>query len=190
MTDGPPTAAELDAALGDQDVTQLRVITLALMGGVVAFTVLAVVFAAGQDAVDPGLRAESPLLPILSIVHAGLFVGCLAARRFVGPAILRGRLPTRPPARIHGQGRAPADADAAGRAVQRLKGAHLTGLALLEGPALFGLTILVVAASQNALAAQPLYALNVFSTVVFLVLATLHFPSRERLLDQLVAATR
>ena len=182
MTDDLPTAAELDAALSDQDVTQTRVITLALMGGVVAMTVVAVVFAARQDALDSPAPRDSTVTDILSFVHLAVFAGCLVARRFVSRAILTARLPTRhvPVA---------ATATPAQRAIQRVKGAHVTGLALLEGPAIFGLTVIIVAAAGNHLAAQPLYALNAFSTVVFLVLTALHFPNRQRLLDQLLDAT-
>ncbi len=54
---------------------------------------------------------------------------------------------------------------------------------MLEAPALFGIVVCLVGSLNGQLHAEPIYWLNLASTVVLVLFVALSFPSRERLVD-------
>lgn len=153
---------EVREAVTETILTELRVLHVALMLGVLLFlgVVLALhLLSVRQDAADAAIPDA------LSVVHAALFLAATA----VGLALTRRRPAPAP--------------DAAGRAANALavvRRAHIAGLVLLEGAALFGLVVCLLAVLQGAMQDQPLYWLNLLSTGVFLAVTAATIPTRDR----------
>jgi len=149
---------------GPSELRALQVVQTALMGGVFLFGLVVVLLAMRPPAANAEPIAPRVLI-LLSATHAviALIAWSLAP-------LLQGLLVARLGARL---------SSAAG--VGTLRGALIVRLAVLEGPALFGLVICLIAATGGALRATPLYWLNALSAVAFLGYGVLSFPTAERL---------
>lgn len=152
-----PSASELRA---------LQVVQTALMGGVIIFGLVVVLLAMRPPAAGAAAIPQRVLV-LLSAVHAVIALGIWALAPIVQGLLL---------ARLRAQA-GPNAALIAGA----LRSALILRLALLEGPALFGLVICLLAATSGALRATPLYWLNALSALAFLAYGVLRFPTMERL---------
>ncbi|MBM4117619.1 hypothetical protein FJ251_07705 [bacterium] len=146
------------------ELRALQIVQVALMGGVLLFGLVVVLIAMRPPAAGAAPIAQRVLV-LLSAVHAviALIVWSLAP-------LLQGLLVARLGAQLGTAG-----------GVGALRGALIVRLALLEGPALFGLVICLIAATGGALRATPLYWLNALSAVAFVGYGVLSFPTAERL---------
>lgn len=146
------------------ELRALQVVQAALMGGVFFFGLVVVLFA-----IRPPAASATPIAPrvllLLSALHAAGALGAWAVAPF-----LQGLLLARLGARMGAVG-----------TVGALRSALVLRLALLEGPALFGLVICLLAGISGALRATPLYWLNALSAVAFIGYGVLSFPTVERL---------
>lgn len=184
------TESDLEAFLeGSADLRGLQILHVAFALGIFLFAVLILaLFSSGvlEGPRGPGGGKDASFLSILSLVHALLACASWAlAFPLFRAGLARGgfRAPARDPA---GDSVSPGAAGTPGETVavfvQRLRGASLLRLAILEGPALFGLVICLVAASEGVLGDAPVYWLNSLSALLFLLFAGIAFPSRSRIL--------
>jgi len=160
-------------ALGDVELRAMQVVQVALMAGVLFFGLVVAVLAIRPQTVGAAPPTPAATLSLLSLVHGAMALGAWAVAFLLHGALLR---------------RAVAD-EAAGTgadALAALRKAMLVRLALLEGPALFGLVVCLLAALGGALRATPIYWLNALSALAFLAIAVLSFPTRERVETSLV----
>lgn len=125
------------------------------------------------------------LLRVLSFTHIAVALGCWMAA-FVIPALML------KPARLEAAmerplvapfGLGPAITDPREILLLAMSKAHLLRLALLEGPALFGLVICLLGAIRGGLHEHPVYWFNTGSTFVLVVVAALTFPTRDKLVE-------
>lgn len=61
--------------------------------------------------------------------------------------------------------------------------AHIVRIALLEGPALFGLVVCLVGTVQGQIQTHPVYWFNTGSTVVLALLLAITYPTRDKLVE-------
>lgn len=155
----PFTFQEFKDELPDTFVQTMALIHVALASGVVIFLafVLYRILGSGDTA-----RAAAP---VFSLVHACLFVPCTAMGFFLFDVLRR---------------RAYENRTSVGAYLAQLQAATLVRLALLEGAALFGLVTLFLLPA-GAFREQPLYWLNLASSMVFLLTIAATFPTRSRL---------
>lgn len=159
--------AALDATL-DRSRSRMAVVHLALTLGPVAFLGVVVYLWSVTTPGDQPPKRE--LLDLLSLVHAGLLLTLVPLGLLVLPKILLGRAV-----------RGASGAHFALRVATAVEGACILRMALVEGPALFGTVVVLLAVLQGALQEQPLYWANTASTAVLLVASVLAFPTRGRL---------
>lgn len=168
MKAGDPTRKQaFRAALGDADLKALQAIQAALMTGVLLFGLVVVLLAIRPQSIGAALPTPAATLTLLSLVHGVMALGAWAAAFLLHGALLR-------------SASAGAGAPAGAESLAALRKATLVRLALLEGPALFGLVICLLAALGGTLRETPVYWLNAASALAFLAFAALSFPTRER----------
>lgn len=125
------------------DGPRLRLIALALLFGASSFAAIAGLLPLLGVEGPPTAPDEDPgsTLRTLSLVHAGVFATC-----FVTATVLRTRF---------------------SGAAERNAALWLVRWALLEGAALFGIVIVLLAGTLGAVPAEPLWYLNYASFVAF-----------------------
>ncbi len=158
-----PTVPELKEALTPQYLLTLAMIHIAMVMGVILFGAVTLFLLFRSDpSADP--RGEETVR-LLSMIHLG--VACSA---FMGAPIVFKAL-------IH---QAAGSAQSAAKVLVGIQAAYLVRLALLEGPALFGLVICFLM-NRALLNEQPVYGLNLLSAVLFILFVAVTFPTRDRL---------
>jgi hypothetical protein len=163
---------ELHAAL-----QATRLISFALALGVILFAGLAIaVCLLGADSPRPGGGAD-PLVMILSLAHLALLLTGLV----LSPLLFRVLFSPARVARLVAEGGSAEEV--VERVVRLFQGAHIVRLACLEGPALFGLVVLVLAGAGGDMGAEPLYWLNLGGPLLFLALVVATFPTTSRVND-------
>lgn len=159
---------DLDGLVTPQSVSALRLLTLALTLGALSF--LAVILFLHFTGPREPPQGDAGLLVTLSLVHAAMLLAS-----GVGAALLPRLLLAR------GEGAALRPAEAFGR----VRAARLVRVVVLEGAALMGLAVCLVAVTSGHMRAQPVLWLNTLSTAVLLVAVLAGLPSREALTDDL-----
>lgn len=136
-----------------------------MAGGVVITSVCAVLLAVFAPARTP-LPGARELLPILSAVNAlvAVVIYPLSSMLFRGVPGTTG-----------------ADAEA------RLRSAVIARAALREGSGLLGATVCIIGALRGALAARPLFWLNMLTPLVFVAVTLLNLPTEASLQDLLAS---
>lgn len=169
----PPLQAFRDA-LSAQALRQLQVVHLAIPAGALLFAGVTLLLAPLADPPAAELASKAELVRTLSLVHALMFLSLLPLALLLPRAsVARGVQGLR-------EQELPAPL-AAQRALHLVRTASILRLALLEGAALFGVVVCLLAALDGLSSRQPLVWLNLGSTAVLLVASALCFPTRERL---------
>jgi len=148
----------------EAELRPLKVICFALPTGVILFTFL-IFLVAGQNTPMPG---ASPL-GVLRLVHAVVTAIALIAQRFLFEKALSGSLPSAAP-RI-----------GASTFLARYRTAMILKLAFFEGAALFGLVLLMIAATGVGLGSDPTLYLHLLP-IFFLIGASFScYPTIDKL---------
>lgn len=148
---------ELAAAMEPQQVRALRLIGLALSAGAVLFAVVAsAIGLMGTSAGAADGPPDASLVQLLSMVHAFLFVTMLTMATFVPQQLARNLVP------------------------QQAQMPYVLRWALVEGAALFGSVIVLIAGTNGVLPDEPIYYANLLSTVA---MVTFVFTDLGRLSD-------
>ncbi|GIV61884.1 MAG: hypothetical protein KatS3mg044_0750 [Rhodothermaceae bacterium] len=146
------------------NVRTLQVIESALAAGVTLFAVVIFFLYLTRSAV-PGDAADVQLIRMLTYGHLLVAVGVYTVVGRVYAMMLGGT-------------GAPATAE---EAWNRLRTAGIVRLALLEGVALFGLVVCLLAVIAGVMARHPGYWINLISAVGMVGFVALHFPTTDRL---------
>jgi hypothetical protein len=138
-------------------------IGLALVAGAVTFAAVATAlpFLTGDPSAEPSPAAAGGAEPstvlVLSAVHGFLFLTNFALAQFL-------------PARMRERGGSSPESQVSSRIVR---------WALLEGAALFGTVIVLMAGLEGIVPREPLYYLNLVSTAIFALLVVLDLGQLE-----------
>ena len=143
----------------------MQVVQAALMAGVLVFGLVVMLLAIRPQTM--GTPTPARMLTLFSLVHGAMAVGTWSLAPLLQTALLA-------------RARPESGAGVGTAALAAIRSAGLLRLALLEGTALFGLVVCLLAALGGALREQPLYWLNALSALAFLAYAALSFPTRER----------
>ncbi len=148
---------------------KLQIVCAALVGGLV-ICAGAVIFIYSRHGAEHAVITDEKisLISLLSLVHAILAILCYAA----GILLFRRKVETAPD-RQSGSGH-PLSAFAI------ISTAVIVRLAVLEGAAQLGLVVCLIASMAGVLRYAPIFWLNLLSTVLFLIFASLTFPTRPR----------
>jgi len=119
-----------------KDLSQLRIIIIALVTGLTLYCIIALWLASEQVSTLPASQDPSSIIPILRIVHVILTLVLLWMSKFIGDRILSGRTKTR--TLVVGQVPTP---------FMRYRMSVIVRLALLEAAILFGAVILTLSGS-------------------------------------------
>lgn len=151
-------------ALTPGEVRTLQIIYAALALGAVmiflAFTLVILLTGAPQPA-----AADVSFIQVMTLVALLLTVSLLPLSGVIANRVLRGGGP-------------PATPD---EAVSRIRTALILRAALLEGPALFGLVVYMLAGLRGVLQQEAIYWANLFPWILFVGFVALTFPTRDRL---------
>lgn len=167
---------DLDGLVTRSDLLTLQVLHVALPLGAITFAVVIGAMAAlgfdGQGGEWTSGDASTPeeavsLLRTLSLAHLVLAVGLALLLPKVLP---RHRSGAEEHPRV---------------ALGRVRASYIIRLIVLEGAAMFGLTVCLVGVVRGVMVEHPVYWLNVASSLVLLAASVLAFPSRERVEEQL-----
>ena len=158
----PPSLADFQRALTPEYLRIQQVLYFALAMGVATFAgvVAFLYFSQSGEATDP----DTSGLYFITLFHLFLALGLYVAIPFVYRTVL--------------QQASKADVEAI---LTRIRTAEIVRLAMFEGAALFGLVACVIGTTSGAMAAQPIYWGNLFSTFVMLGFVALAFPTQDRL---------
>lgn len=155
---------------------QLALIQTALTLGPILF--LGVVAWLALSGSGSGQGPDRSLVDLLSLVHGVLALVAFPMALLFAPR----RLPKSP---RHDAGRSPGAASERVRAaLAAVTVATIVRLAVIEGVALFGAVVLLLAVLGGALEQQPLYALNAVSTLFLVLVSVATFPTRDSVLEQ------
>lgn len=166
---------DVEEALDRGQLRQMGLVhTLLGVGPTIFLAVIVVLHLLGRepDGSDPGI------LPILGMVHGAMLVTLIPLSLLLPALVLR---------RLGAAARTPSGADVAPAAfvnvwLRSLSAVLIVRMALLEGPALFGNVVLLMAVLGGHVDAQPLYWLNAGTTGLLLLVTVATFPTRERVL--------
>lgn len=172
---GALSRTSFEAALTPAHVTTAQVLQGAMMMGIVAFAAVVAYLYTQAPPVEP-TEAEIALVRLMTLVHLGLLgvnvgVSLFLARRVFSPEAI-------------GEGVGAFDAQLlAARAVQQQRVALIVRMALLEGSALFGLVICLLATTNGVLGSAPEFWVNLLSPFLVIGFGVATFPTKERLVS-------
>jgi F0F1-type ATP synthase membrane subunit c/vacuolar-type H+-ATPase subunit K len=151
-------------SLSDGDVRTLQIIPLAMCAGVVMFAFVILVILRPQYSEIVPTADDTTTIMFLTLAHLALFLSTVT----IAPIIITGMLQKQ--RNVDPQG-----------AIFAIRSNLIVRWAIMEAPALFGLVICFLATLNGVLNTQPIYYLNLFSMVYFLVVTLTKLPNRERL---------
>ena len=152
------------AALTPGEIRILQLICAALALSTVMMLFVFIIVIQVNEGPDP-VAADLSFIQIMTLVALLLTVSLLPLSGVVANRILRGG---GPPATAH-------------EAVGRIRTALILRAALLEGAALFGLVVFLLAGLRGVLQQEPIYWANLFPWILFVGFVALTFPTRDRL---------
>lgn len=154
------------AQLTPQIVRTFQIIHAALMTGA---TMLLFVVALLHSQASSGSSADASLLDLLSIVNAVFTVTAFGASRIVFE-------------KMFNVGTALNNAtDPYLAAIAMIRSAVLVRSVILEGAAMFGLVVCMIAATGGFTHTDPIYLLNTASYVLFIAFGMMTFPTKDSL---------
>jgi hypothetical protein len=180
-TEPGPTRAECAGALTPEYLRITRMVSLALMGGplVCGVGLWAFFFTSGAHPAAPGAGALHTM-ETLSMTHVGFTIVAYLLAPFLFNRVLNAT-------RLDPGQDAATPRELATQALLLLRTAIIVRLAVLEGAAIFGLSVCVIGVTGGVMESEPLYWLNLGSGVLLIAFGVITFPSREGLLEILDA---
>jgi hypothetical protein len=161
---------EFRSALTPRYVRSLRLIALALGGGVLMLLLIAVALTYSGLLPEPEHEPSNAghVLYLFSIMNAVLVIVTFGLAS-AAPRFLWARMPAR------------RRADTGRRALDAVRAVFIVRLALCEAGALFGVIVCIVGATLGVLRTHPLYWLNAAAALVLLATIAFGFPDEDRL---------
>jgi hypothetical protein len=170
------TRTDLEQALPEPSLRSMQMIHIAVSLGPVLFAIAVNVVNFTMAGVQP-TGADVEMMTMMSVVHAVFALSALMGSE----AAFRWLTDTR-----RSTGSAPGTPRLlAAQYVNKFRSASIVRLAMLEGAAFFGLVVCVIGLTRGVLEAEPLYWLNMGSTLVLIVVAFWKFPTREQVISTL-----
>jgi len=147
----------------------LQVIHLALMGGIILFfsIVLLLHLSSGPGYTSGDQRSG---LDPLMMVNFMMFIGVMVARMVVPPLALKNAIKRLP--------RGLDEQEFQTAAFPAIQASHIVNLALLEGPALFSVVILLI--NSNAMKTSPILWINGIPALISIIIMLMLFPTADR----------
>jgi hypothetical protein len=172
------TIEDFQKVLTPQSIRVLQVIFAALATGVFIFTLIAVsgyfIFQNNYQAADPSM------IRIMTGIHFIIFPVIFYISKYLYDHLFQSTRFSQLPDLSSGD-RQHLPLTLAENLLAMIRSSSIVRLALLEVPAMFGLTICFMAAIQGVLQQYPFYWINMVSTLVFEVIIYIEFPSRQKL---------
>jgi hypothetical protein len=168
---------EFEALLEKNHLRAMQILQGAFSLGVAMFALVIGVFyltAAAQM-----VRMDATIFPIFSGVHAFVALSCWVVGLSAPSLVAR----LAPSGLIRGVGTALEGSSAAERILAQIRTAFILRLALLQGPALFGLVICLLGSKDGTLREKPIFWLNGLSAALFLAYSLATFPTRDRAME-------
>ena len=162
-----PSADSFAAQLRNEEVLTLQIIYASLAGGIVLFT--AVVLFLSLTAAQGGPATDPALVRILTGVELAITVPLI----YVSSLVFRTRLES-----AARDDRVP---NASLPAV--LRSALILRVAILEGGAMFGLVVCLIAVTSGVMQTNPAYWINLIGVLAMLTVVSQGFPTRDRLVE-------
>lgn len=148
-----------------EELRPLQVICIALPVGVILFTLVAL--SIGSDGTP---TTDLAALTTMRLVHAALTAFALFAQKLFFVRALTGKIKS-------GQGDGPQPF------LTRYRTAMIVRLALVEGAALFGLVILVIASTGGVLRNDSTLYLHLIPVLLLIGIAQVSFPTQQKLVE-------
>ncbi len=168
------TNVQFASALTPQSIQITRLIHAAIMVGPMLFSMIIIALASQQTGELAPLPSDVEIIDTLSMVHAGIVLAAFLLSSYLSAVLFS-------PDRLGNEEELTTAEMLASKCVALQRAAAIARLAILEGAALFGLTICLLAVVNHVMQTEPLYWFNAASTVFFLVYAVTVFPTRESL---------
>jgi len=177
LTTPEVTLEDFQKVLTPQSIRVLQVIYIALGAAVFIYTVIAVasyfIFQENDQAADPSVVRTLTfihflLLPIIFYLAKYLYDRLFPSHRF-------SQLPV-----MNSTDRRDFPVPAAEYLLAVIRTSSIVRLALLEGLAIFGITICFLGAMQGVLQQYPIYWLNMISVVIFEMVICIEFPFHQK----------
>jgi len=174
-----PSYEEFRKILTSRNLKEMQIIYFALGFGIVVFNIVLVLTYNVMTQYTSG--AEDKVILFISILHFLILFAVILLNQFLFLKVLKSQR--------SGATFVPAAQDQPSDTVNRsthtfwnrLRVAHIFRLALFESVAVFGLVVCTLAAFNGVLQAHPIYWLNLFSSLLFMVFLVNHFPTPEKL---------
>ena len=181
-TPNPNPMAQLQTITPETATRNMRIITLALAGGVLLFACIVVFLSmttADPNALGTGFTPDpapetNSMLPMLSWVHLFAFVAAVFFAVVVGGMIESKQFDT-----FKSKMDSPESA-----AYSAIQAGHIVKLAVLEGAALLGVVVCLLAAVSGQLREQPFYWINLTSAGLFILYALATLPTKEQVAER------
>jgi hypothetical protein len=156
-----------NAQLSDSDILRgLKIICIALPAGVILFSVIAI--SLGSD--GPSTMDASSLI-VLRIAHLIVTVAAVLGQKYLFEKILEGKSS----AKIWGSG--------SQSLISRYRAATIVKLAIMEGSALLGLVIIMIASIGGFLKTDITLYLHLIPVLLLIGTAQSSYPSEQKMAD-------
>ena len=177
--------AKLDVTLEDfqkvltpQSIRVLQVIFAALATGVFIFALIAIsgffIFQKDYQTPDPSV------IRILTIVHFIIFLVIFYISKYLYDHLFQSNRFSQLP-EVTSVNYQNLPMSLAENLLAMIRSSSIVRMALLEVPAMFGLTICFMGSLQGVLQQYPVYWINMISAVVFEMIIYIEFPTRQKL---------
>jgi hypothetical protein len=171
--------ADVQRVLTPQTVKSFQVIYFGIVSGATFLMgmILYLHFSGGE----PQIASESSVAMVnrLTVMHFALLVVLLFLSRYIPAFFVSER---RIGSMMESLGSAD-NADVAASLVAVMRTAKIMEIAVIEGPAFFGMVICLMAVTNQVMAGHPLYWINSVSYLVLVYRIYTDFPTRERVLE-------
>lgn len=170
------TRSDIENAVTPEYVRLSGILRIALVSGVTLFYLVIIVLSSQGILADDD-AADISGVNTLSMIHGVVMLGAVAVAVLLSKRMLRKE-------RLNGSD-LPSTID---QALQLYRTSSILLIAPMEGGALFGGVVILMAAQSGLLESHPVYWINALSAVLLLLVGLLTFPTRERIVDALVEA--
>lgn len=164
---------EFERRVTAEQITVMRIIQGALMSGVTLFAAVVIVLFVQTPASSGNDMSAVYQLSLVNIVIA--FSTIVLSRFMVQKLFAASRSGTPSP-----------NEDLYARALAVMRTAMILRMAILESSAFFGLVVTLIAVTEGVAHTEPLYLLNLCSSLPLIIVGMNTFPTAERLKDSFI----
>lgn len=169
------SSSEIADGVTQQFVRTMGILRIALISGVTMFY-LAIAAISSQGALKSGDAPDVAQIELLSMIHGAIALVAIGLGMVISKSMLRKE-------RITETG----SSAAVGQALAFYRSSTILLIAPIEGAALFGAVIVLLAGQGGLLEINPNYWLNAGSAVLLLLVGLATFPTRERIVNTVSA---